>query len=729
MDVHVSQPSWRVSLAAAALVLVASCGGGSSGQAAKPPQVAGARFAVGGSVNGLEQGSVVTLALGGEKLQVGTNGSFAFPGKVESGAAYSVSAAPPVGYSCKVGAGAGTVAGADVGTVTVACAPVLLAGAQSLLQRPLSVAIDGAGNQYVLDGGTQSLLKIAPSGAAAVLAARTGKPGYADGAPDTARLHVSLDASVVADGHGNLFVADNCNKTIRKVEADGTMTTLAGRAAHACGNIWLDPQAQIDGTGKDAVFEHIGPMTSDGAGGVILVEMSSSATVRRVSAAGIVTTQTWPGSAFNDGSLYATRIARAPDGALYFSDGGRIWKTVDGELALVAGFMGRGPITDGSGAAARFRSISGMSFASDGNLYVTDSVTVRKVTPAGVVTTLAGNGDVPGAADGVGAHATFGEQGSIAFDGRDLVVLDPDEKLLRRVTLDGVVTTSAATTRTRGLRDGSVAGARMSGSASLSADAEGNLYFVDYIENVLRKATPAGTVTTVAGKPGVSGAGDGPVGSALLKAPSFVAAGRDGAIWVAQYIGLRRIAGGSVSTVDARILPNDVVVDAQGNAIVSTYFPSSAVYRITPAGEKTLLVDTQMVAGLIENTDFTFMPQALAIDRDGQVLIADSGSAAIYRLGPSGALSVFAGTPMKEGNADGPAGTGMLAFYQAPDLAIDDKGNVYFSGQGGVRVVSPAGVMSSPEFGWGTAWIHAVEYANGRLYGATEYALLQTYLP
>ncbi|MEW6022522.1 MAG: hypothetical protein AB1807_10320 [Pseudomonadota bacterium] len=727
---QVIQASWRRALAAAVMALVAGCGGGGGDNGAvNPPPVAAATFAVGGAVSGLGQGAALTLTLGSDKLQVAANGSFVFPNKLESGTAYSVSATAPGGYSCKVGDGTGTITGADVNKIAVACAPLLLAGAPSLLQLPLSIAIDASGNQYVLDGGTQSLLKIAPSGTATVLAGRTGKPGYVDGAAASARLHVLGDAAVVADAQGNLFIADNCNNVIRKVAADGAMTTLAGREAPACGNIWPGALPQVDGSGKEAAFERIGPMAADGAGGVIVVEMNSSATVRRVSAAGVVTTQTWPGSAFNDGSLYATQIARAPDGTLYFSDGERIWKTADGELVPVAGSFGRGPIIDGSGEAARFRRISGMTFAADGNLYVTDSVTVRKVTPAGEVSTLAGNGDLPGSADGIGAGATFGDLVSIAFDGRDLVVLDREWKFLRRVTLAGAVSTSAVTPPTRGLLDGSAGAVRMSGSATLSADADGNLVFVDYFEHVLRKATPAGVVTTIAGKPGVAGLTDGAVGSALLKAPSFAAAGRDGAIWVAQYSGLRRIQGGNVSTVDAQIIANDVVVDGEGNAIVSTTFPAGAVYKITPAGVKTLLVDAENVASLIKNTDFTFMPQALAIDRNGHLLITDSGSAAIYKLGPQGALSVFAGTPMKEGSADGPAGTGTLAFYQAPDLAVDDKGNVYFSGQAGVRVVSPAGVLSSPDFGWGSVWIYSLEYANGRLYGSTNYALLQTYLP
>lgn len=719
----------RLALAAALLGLVTACGGGGGKEAGSPAPIVATGFALGGTVSGLDEGAVLTLAAGGETLQVARNGSFAFAGRRENGAAYSVSAAAPAGHSCKVGAGTGTVAGADVATIAVTCAPLLLAGARSLLQMPLSIALDSGGNQYVLDGGTQSLLKIAPSGASTVLAGRSGRPGYVDGAADSARFHVAGGASLVADGQGNLFVADNCNGVIRKVSADGVVSTLAGRQTRVCGGVAPGLLPQIDGSGKDAAFDRIGPMVPDGAGGVIAVEMNSPGTVRRVSAAGVVTTQTWPRSDFNDGSLYAEQIARGPDGTLYFAHGQQIWKTRNGELVFVAGAPWGGASIDGSGAAARFVRIAGLSVDADGNLYVADNLTVRKVTPAGVVTTLAGNNDVSGTADGRGLDASFGQVGAIAFDGHDLVAVDVDQKTLRRVTRDGVVTTSVATPRTRGLQDGSGSAVRMGGAGSLSADTAGNVYFVDYFQDVLRKATPDGVVSTIAGIAGMRGTRDGPAASALLTAPSHVAAGRDGAVWIAQFAGLRRLDNGSVSTVNAAFPARDIVVDADGNAIVSTYFPTDAVYKVTPAGVVTPLVDQKMVTSLLKNTGAYFSPQALAIDANGNLLIADGAAAVVYKLGKNGELSVFAGTPLQEGHADGPVGTGTLGFSYAPDMAVDDKDNVYLSGQGSVRVISPSGVLSSPDVGWGTAPIYALAYANGKLYGATNYALLQTYLP
>lgn len=744
---------WRSALGLAVMSLVAGCGGGGgggSGTAPSQPPVAVTppapsqppvavvppapvtpvtTFSVGGTVSGLGEGAVVTLAWGGDRLQVGANGSFAFAGRVDTGTAYSVTASAPAGYTCKVSDGAGSVAGADVSKIAVACAPVLLAGARSLLQLPLSAAVDSNGNQYVLDGGTHSLLKIGPSGTATVLTGRTGKPGYADGTPDSAQFYLAQGARVVADDLGNLFVSDNCNNVIRKIAADGSVGTLAGRQTWGCPTISANRDPLVDGTGKNANFNRLGPMTPDGAGGVIVAEMNNSATVRRVSASGVVTTQTWPLSPFNDGRLFAEQMARAPDGTLYFSDGSRIWKTANGQLVLVAGSLSGGAAVDATGAEARFVGIDGMTVASDGNLYVAQGFTVRKVTPDGVVTTIAGHVGQTGAADGAGTDARFEDLVAITSDGQGLVVLDTAQKSLRRVTLGGVVTTSATTPLTQGLRDGTGAAARMSTVASLGADAAGNLYFADNAQNLLRKVTAAGVVSTVAGMAGWPGEADGVLGGALLRWPSHTAAGRDGAIWVAQIRGVRRIQDGVVSTPDAGIYPNDVVADAQGNAIVSTSFPSGAVYRITPAGEKTLLVDTHMVEALINTTIAYFKPTALAIDANGHLLFVDRASAAVYKLGAQGELSVFAGTPMKEGHTDGPAGTATLGLYHAPDLAVDDKGNVYLSGQGSVRVISPAGVLSSPDFGWGAAWITAVAYANGKLYGATSHALLQTYLP
>jgi hypothetical protein len=214
----------------------------------------------------------------------------------------------------------------------------------------------------------------------------------------------------------------------------------------------------------------------------------------------------------------------------------------------------------------------------------------------------------------------------------------------------------------------------------------------------------------------------------LFDAPHTVAAGRDGVLWVAQALGLRKIQNGTVSTVGASLEVYDLAVDADGNAVIVDALQQ--VVRVTPDGQTTVLVSLDKVVTMLKNPDVTFAPGGMVADTAGNLYIADAGTSLVYKLTKSGELSVFAGTVGKDsGNIDGPVGTATLGFYDYAFLTIDDKGNLYLSGQGNLRMISPAGVVSTPSLGWGTPAITALAYAKGKLYGLTRYALLQTWLP
>lgn len=738
--------------AAALAVLVAGCGGGGGGGdgggggggtgTTPPPPVTtnppptGTGFALGGTVSGLGQGASVTLANGSETVAVGANGNFSFPTRIGAGTAYNITATPPAGYSCKVTDGSGTMASADSTKTAVACAPVLLAGSITALQEPQAVASDSSGNLYVVDGGQHAILKFAPSGAPTVLAGATARPGYADGPGATARFHFYGGSDVLVDQQGNLFVSDECNGAIRKVAADGTVSTLAGSGSTFCKNVIpAGTTATVaDGTGTAAKFERPNRMVSDGAGGVIVIDSVTAGRIRFVSAAGAVTTRTYPAPTnfLVPPTFYA--IARSSDGTLYLSDfEGRIWKDVNGTLALVAGSLfGSGSI-DGTGSGARFTAITDMAVGADGNLYVGDQSMVRRVTPAGAVTTLAGSA-TRGFADGRGGDARFSSVRALGIEGNNVVVIDNDQGTLRRVAMDGTVTTLTATPALRGFANGAGALARFNWASSLTAGPDGSLYLADSITHTVRKAAPDGTVTTLAGKAGTAGAADGALASAEFTSPRAVAAGRDGSIWVAQNTGLRRILNGAVSTVDANLRVTSLAVEASGNAIVTVAttvnnVTTHSVQRVTPAGGKTVLVDAAKIAGLIAAPDARFVPQSLVLDAAGNIYISDTGTVAVYKLNTAGELSVFAGTPLKEGDADGPVNTATFGFYEVEYMTIDEQGNLYLSGQGSVRKISPTGVVSTPAFAWGKQPIGAIAYAGGKLYGMTHYALLQTYLP
>ena len=231
-------------LTAALLGLMSGCGGGGGGggggtgtgpaaPVVAPPVVAPVvQHTVGGTVEGLAPDAVVTLSQGSDKLTVG-NGPFAFGTKIDAGAAFTITATAPGGHTCKVSDGTGAVSSANAAKSLVACAPVLLAGVKNVFQQALAVASDTSGNLYVLDGGQHSVLKLAATGSPELLAG--GKPGYADGAGSSARFWLPYgDGDMIADGQGNLLVADSCNGAIRKISAAGVVSTLAGRGELRC---------------------------------------------------------------------------------------------------------------------------------------------------------------------------------------------------------------------------------------------------------------------------------------------------------------------------------------------------------------------------------------------------------------------------------------------------------------------------------------------------------------
>jgi sugar lactone lactonase YvrE len=719
----------KTAIAAALLVIVSGCGGGGGTPSPAPAPVAPApvtQYTLGGTVTGLDTGAAVTLANGGEKLVAGQNGAFAFATRIEAGKSYNITAIPPDGYTCRVKDGSGITASANSSKTAVDCAPVLLAGVRAALQTPVSIAADGAGAVYVFDDSLQSVMKVEGAGAVSLLAGGLGKFGYVDGSGGAARFRSRGRTSLVRDGQGSLFFADTCNGTIRKI-AGSVVSTLAGGGGTMCKNVQTsDWPADADGIGTAARFEGVPYIVPDEAGGVFVLKYLNQFGVRHVTAAGVVTTiETWADPEDDRGGTILSSFARGADGTFYVADTQHIWKSAGGQLVLVAGRDNSGPGIDGQGAVAQFNGIEAMVIAANGDLYVADYSTVRKVTPQGLVTTIAGSSEQRGVEDGQGSAARFTRLTSISLDGAGLMVLDGDRKTLRKVTLDGMVTTLAATPLSRGTVDGIGGAARLNMTTAMAADRDGNLLLGDPVYYVLRKASPNGEVSTIAGQRGLIGQADGPLASATLLAPRAVAASSDGAIWVAGSVGLRRIANGVVTTVDPAIRVSQMTVDADGNAIVTG---NKLVTRVTPAGVKTVLFSDFSAAAIAGEGNF--IPQSVAVDSKGNIFVADTGYVVVWKYTKDGKLSVFAGTVGRElGDIDGPAGTATLGFYLVDYMTIDDKDNLYLSGQGGVRMISPAGVVSSPTFGWGSAVIGPIAFSKGKLYGMSYYAILQTYLP
>jgi streptogramin lyase len=189
-------------------------------------------------------------------------------------------------------------------------------------------------------------------------------------------------------------------------------------------------------------------------------------------------------------------------GNLFVADAGNavIRKiATDGTVSTFAGTAGSTGGADGSGASARFNQPSGIALDSAGNIYVSDTLnqTIRKITPAGLVSTLAGLAGVSGSADGDGTAALFSQPRGLTVDSTgSIYVADTANSAIRKVTSSGVVTTIAGLPTVAGLLDGTGTGAWLNQPRDVKMDSTGNLYIADTGNATIRKITPAEAVST-----------------------------------------------------------------------------------------------------------------------------------------------------------------------------------------------------------------------------------------
>jgi streptogramin lyase len=186
-------------------------------------------------------------------------------------------------------------------------------------------------------------------------------------------------------------------------------------------------------------------------------------------------------------------------------------------FAPIAGSPAALDHTDGTGGNARFFNPSAVAVDGAGNVYVADGGdhTIRKVTQGGAVTTLAGSSGQPGSSDGTGSGALFLYPYAVAVDGSgNIYVADSGNHNIRKVTPGGSVSTLAGTAGVAGSADGTGTAALFNLPQGIAVDGTGNVYVSDTNNSTIRRITPAGVVTTLAGAAGQTGGGDGTGSSA-----------------------------------------------------------------------------------------------------------------------------------------------------------------------------------------------------------------------
>lgn len=504
---------------------------------------------------------------------------------------------------------------------------------------PTGLALDGDDNLYVVDKGNDTLYKVAPDGVTTLLAGAAGQPGTDDGAGADARF--DSPEGLAIDSDGNLFVADQFSFTIRRVTPAGVVSTFVAAdaglqgptdvAVDSLGNVFvLDSLASSvkkvtpgggvsvfagapqfgsrDGTGTDARFSYPVGLTIDGDDNLFVAD-SGNSVLRKVTPAAVVTT---------------------PAGA-----------------AMLSG------TDDGLGEAARFRSPRAMLMGADDNLLVADSSnhTIRSITPAGDTQTYAGLGGVSGTANGTRDAARFNLPSGLARDAAgNLYVADTSNHVIRKITPDGTVSTFAGTAGSQGAVDDVGADARFRSPRALVIDKAGNLFVADSSNHALRKITPGGVVSTIAGMAGSSGSADGTGAAARF------------------------------------FLPSSLAIDGQDNL----YVASSSGYtlrKITPAAVVTTVAGTSGAPGFANGLGaaarFSVI-EGLASDTAGNVFVADAGNRVIRKVTPTGAVTTVAGTPGQQGVMPG-ALPGTLAYMNA--IAIDRQGALYVMAENSVLKV------------------------------------------
>ena len=304
------------------------------------------------------------------------------------------------------------------------------------------------------------------------------------------------------------------------------------------------------------------------------------------------------------------------------------WYVNGGVVTTFAGSGVAGP-ADGIGTAASFNSPESLASDQAGNLYVADmnGNSIRKITPSGVVSTLAGTG-AAGSADGAASAATFLEPTAVAVDASgNVYVGDAGNNKVRMVSADGVVSTLAGN-GAAGFADGAAASAMFwfnGVGVGVAVDGAGNVYVGDYYNNRIRKIS-GGVVSTLAGS-ATPGSADGTGASASFNGPSGIVVDSSGNIYVADYANhaVRKVApGGLVTTLSGGFAnPHSVGVDSAGNVYVADV-GTNLIGKISGSAVTTLAGSGTPASVDGTGTSASFnVPAGVAVDRLGHVYVAE----------------------------------------------------------------------------------------------------------
>ncbi len=605
-------------------------------------------------------------------------------------------------------------------------------GTTASFNRPYTLRMDASGNMIVADTYNQMIRIVTPAGVTTTYAG-DGSVGSSNGTRTSSNFN--NPGNIAFDSAGNMYITDQANFLIRQISTAGMVSTFAGSGA----------VGSTDGPAASATFVGPSGIAFDNAGNLYVAD-KPGATIRKITPLGIVSTFAGSGS-----SSYANGTGTAASfnfpsnltfdaaGTLYVCDqfNNKIRKIT--QAGVVSDFAGNGTqgATDGALATSSFNRPFDICIDRAGNMFVADefSHNIRKIDPAGVVTTNAGNG-IAGAVAGVGAGASFNYPTGVAADGLgNVYVSETLGHKIRKViatgyTIDKPLPTGLTFDVTTGIITGTptaiwalttytVTAYNADGSSSTTVDIEVVLppapnisyqtpqkYLVNTTIPPLAPANTGGPVpatiygltTTFAGT-GARGSTNGAALSATFNSPTRLTKDASDNFYVADRDNnqIRKISSAGIVTTFATgfNLPNGVIINTDGNLYVANT-TANLINKVTPSGVVTVFAGSgsQTFANGTGTAASFYYPYGISCDLSGNLYVADSFNNRIRKITSAAVVTTYAGNGSATW-ADGPAAN---ASFNIPNCtSVDISGTLYVSDPSNYRIrkITTAGQVST----------------------------------
>jgi uncharacterized protein (TIGR03437 family) len=511
--------------------------------------------------------------------------------------------------------------------------------------------------------------------------------------------------SVIGDSSGNIFVSDNYFHQVFRILPDGTISVYAGNGTPGfSGDNGSATSAQLSAPGSLAV---------DTAGNLYINDTGNSC-IRKVTTSGIISTFA---------SVAVSGIALDSAGNLYATSGNTVGRVdPNGTYIVIAGTGKAGSTGDGGPAAtARLYGPQGLKVDAAGNIFVADTQNhrVRKITPQGTITTVAGSGKAGFSGDGglaIAASLLLPSDVALA-PGGNLVIADSSNFRVRFVGVTGMITTVAGGGNS--FLDGPANQAYLIEPSGVGIDNNGNILVALVSGRQVRRISAQGIINTLAGTGASTNVSEGiPATSAPLLYPYGVAVDGSGNVFVADNSDhrIRKVStSGLITTIAGNGVfgdtgdggpanlaqtgsPRSPAFDSQGNL----YFTSGVAFRVRRIGlDGTIAGVAGTTAGFSGDGGSAtsaqlLSPLGVAPDASGGFYIADTLNNRIRYVDPSGVITTIAGNGQPDYTGDnGPALAAQL--FQPHQLALDTAGNLFIADTGNnvIRKISPAGIIST----------------------------------